>query len=153
MNFETIYLHTGLIPTSAKDWNTSHGLVNNLIYPLIEESADMFRRYRLYLYTGKVASKDEDVESLQPGDSEWHQLVLMYLFAGKIRDEKSGNRVIDTLVEKVQEEDTWPTGLAHEVYEETQHGDPLRRLYVDLHVWVGRGASRTMSLKSEFLLT
>lgn len=150
VDFETIYLHTNLIPAQTKDWITCHGMINNLIYPLIDESADMLRRYRLFLYTGKIASKDEDVASLHPGDSEWHQLVLMYLFAGKIRDEKFGNVVINALVEKVQDEDTWPTGLAHEVYEETKKGNQLRRLYVDLHIWVGQGMSSTMSLKSEF---
>lgn len=101
----------------------------------------MLRQYRLFLCSGKIASKDEDIthEGDEAKDSEWHQLVLMYHFASKIRDEKFVNQVLDALVEKVQEEDRWPTDLAWDVYEETQVGDALRRLYVDLHVWVGQG--------------
>lgn len=142
--FECIYIHTGLIPNPTKDWIASHGLVNNLVYPLIEEGADMFRKYRVYLYTGKVASKDEDVADETSGDTEWHELILMHTFATKIRDEKFANTAINALVEKVQEEDNWPTDLAHDVYDETKNGDPLRRLYVDLHVWLGMGEFNTV---------
>ncbi|KAK4506444.1 hypothetical protein PRZ48_000176 [Zasmidium cellare] len=151
-NFESIYLHTGLIPVQVQRWIAGHGLVNGLLYPLIEESADMLRLYRLFLYSGKIGSKDEDIvrpspdssahddEAEEAKDSEWHQLVLMYHFGSKIRDEKFVNKVLDALVEKVQEEDRWPTDLAWDVYDETKVGDALRRLYVDLHVWVGQGS-------------
>lgn len=141
-NFEAIYIHTALMPTRVKRWIASHGLINRLFYPLVSESADMLRRYRLFLYTGKLASKDEDgpiMEEEAAKDSEWHELVLMYHFARKIQDEDFGNKILDGLVEKVQEEERWPTDLAFDVYEETDVADALRRLYVDLHVWVGQG--------------
>lgn len=62
--------------------------------------------------------------------------------AKETRDERFGNLVLDAIVEKVEKDERFPTGLAGMVYErmggESDEGG-LRRLIVDLHVWIGRG--------------
>lgn len=62
-----------------------------------------------------------------------------YILGKNIWDEKFANTCIDAIVEKIHEEDWYPTGVASEVYPHTREGDMLRKLIVDLHVLKGEG--------------
>ena len=145
-NRDILTLHTNLLPQATQDYlrrNTHDGFSQ-----LVNEDWEVVDFYRLYLYSGKIhtqcegdADVAEETETEAPSDAEWHRLVLMYLLGKNLQDEMFVNKVIDALVEKVAETESYPTGMATEVYESTEPHDKLRRLIVDLHVWMGRGQS------------
>ena len=72
-------------------------------------------------------------------DAEWTKLAHCYLLGITIKDEKFANACIDAIIEKMDEIDRYPTGIASEVYQFTQNGDSLRKLIVDVHVLRGYG--------------
>ena len=147
-----VHLHLDLLPESTQDWLITREIrydptgLNFPCYPLPDQDFNTVSLYRLWLYTGKLYSKapenvdvEDDGEAEAHQDAEWHKLVLMFLFGTEAGDEKFCNTVINAFVEKVNESGRYPTGLASEVYTNTKRGDKLRKLYIDLHVWVGQG--------------
>ncbi|KAK4634268.1 hypothetical protein CLAFUW4_00267 [Fulvia fulva] len=129
----SIQLHLDLLPKQTQQWLTTKEIrydptgLNFPCYPLPDQDPGTVNLYRLWLYTGKLFSiTPDDVDVEDDGeveaheDAEWHKLVLMYLLGVEARDEKFANIVVNALVEKT-------------------YGDKLRKLYVDLHVWVGQG--------------
>ena len=75
----------------------------------------------------------------------------MNVVAAELRDEVFGNKCIDALKEKCNLSDSFPTGMAKEIYERTKasegmgagsrsdEAEKLRKLYVDFHVWGMQG--------------
>lgn len=114
---------------------------------LSEEDPSIANLWRQYLYTGYVFSHDEAADQDAPDsgdeeshtDGEWTKLAHAYLFGRKVHDEGFASACVTALIEKVQETERFPTGIASEVYLYTAPGDKLRELLVDLHVWVGQG--------------
>ncbi|KAI5369602.1 hypothetical protein Slin15195_G004770 [Septoria linicola] len=139
-------LHTNILPKIVCDYlYTITSRPRGFIH-LVDLDPQLFALYRLYLYTGQVWSQwdgDTDVEDdgqrATHEDCEWHRLMLLYVLAMTLRDETFANKIIDSIVEKVDETDRYPTDLATEVWESTSEGDRLRKLIVDLHVWKGQG--------------
>lgn len=72
-------------------------------------------------------------------DAERTKLMECYILGTHLHDERFRNAAIDALVEKVEKEEEYPTGLASDVYRHTESGDRLRKLIVDFHVWKGQG--------------
>lgn len=114
---------------------------------LREEDPSIASLWRLYLYTGHIFSDDKATDQEVPdtgdeeshADGEWTKLAHAYLFGRKVQDEGFANACVTALIEKVQESERFPTGIAGEVYKYTSPGDKLRKLLVHLHVCVGRG--------------
>ncbi|KAK4612795.1 hypothetical protein CLAFUR0_12957 [Fulvia fulva] len=70
----------------------------------------------------------------------YHVLVELCIFGGKIQDENFQDDVIDAILAKYSEgvaavEPLEPDTI-EEVYNQTMQGSPLRRLAVDMHLWV-----------------
>ena len=73
-------------------------------------------------------------------DAEWTKLAHCYFFGKTVKDQRFANASITALIEKMQEIDRYPTGLASEVYQFTSKCDGLRQLIIDVHVWKGLGS-------------
>lgn len=139
-------MHTNLIAASTAHWlYTVPARLNGLIH-LVDQDPELVAIWRLYLYTGKVWSQwDGDFDEADDGeqpvheDREWHRLMLLYVLARSLRDEAFGNKVLDSIFEKANISDRYPTDLAAEVWEHTTWGDNLRKVIIDLHVWKGQG--------------
>ncbi|KAF2211435.1 hypothetical protein CERZMDRAFT_98320 [Cercospora zeae-maydis SCOH1-5] len=143
---QLITMHTNLIAASTAHWlYTVPARLNGLIH-LVDQDPELVAIWRLYLYTGKVWSQwDGDFDEADDGeqpvheDREWHRLMLLYVLARSLRDEAFGNKVLDSIFEKANISDRYPTDLAAEVWEHTTWGDNLRKVIIDLHVWKGQG--------------
>ena len=144
---ELITIHSDLFPQRTQQYiiNQTAGLQT---YQLPNEDPHIFRIYRTFLYDGflDTVSSDAERDVLQDnsegsvvGDVEWMRLAHCYLLGKSVEDERFANAAIDAIVEKGTEGDSWPTGLANEVYNYTSPGDRLRKLIVDIHVWRGVG--------------
>ncbi|CAK4033519.1 Hypothetical predicted protein [Lecanosticta acicola] len=143
---ELITLHTNLLPEITQAYLQARAIAAPF-HQLPDESPGTVRIYRDYLYTGKIHSvaENDDTDELGGGitsQGEWSCLAQLYLLGIEVRDERFANQVIDSIIDKVEEdadEQHYPTGLANEVWTGTKTGDKLRKLIVDLHIWVGKG--------------
>lgn len=142
---ELTTIHSELLPESTKAYINERN-VGEQIFQLPNENAEIFRIYRLFLYTGTIYSvTDQDEDRPDNGrrqvhsDAEWMRLAHCYIFALAVKDERFANASIDALIEKMMISDRYPTGIASEVYQWTPAGNNLRSLLVDIHVWKGRG--------------
>ena len=113
-------------------------------YQLIGENPAIVNIYRLFLYKDLIFSQsagDQDVEddgeSEAHNDAEWSRLAHRYFFGNTVKDERFANASIDAMIDKMEEVDRYPTGIASEVYTYTEPGDKLRQVIVDVHVWKG----------------
>ena len=138
-------LHTDLLPEATQTYINQHSQ-GHQTFQLPNEDANIMNIYRNFLYSHRIFSKspeDEDMEddgkSEAHNDAEWTKLAHCYLFAITVQDERFANASINAIVEKMQEIDRYPTGIAGEVYQYTQPGDKLRQLIVDVHVRKGLG--------------
>ncbi|CZT24558.1 uncharacterized protein RCC_10283 [Ramularia collo-cygni] len=144
---ELITLHSDMLPDKTKAYLTARAAAEPF-RQLPNELPEIVNLYRLFLYTGTVFSiansdKDEmDAAEFNHGasmDAEKVTLMECYILGTHLHDERFRNAAINALVQKVEEEEEYPTGLAADVYRHTSPGDKLRRLIVDFHVWKGQG--------------
>ncbi len=142
---ELFTLHSNLLPEATQAYinQVSTGLPT---FQLPSEDPDIFRIYRSWLY-------DKHLYTVTPGDeetditghvalhkdAEWLRLAHCYLLGREMKDERFANASLSSIVEKMAAMDTYPTGIATEIYEHTQIGDKLRKLIIDVHVWKGLG--------------
>ncbi|PPJ53391.1 hypothetical protein CBER1_01002 [Cercospora berteroae] len=143
--FITLHTNTLALPTAHWLYNVPTRL-NGLIH-LVDQDPELVAIWRLHLYTGKIWSQwDGDIDDIDDGeqtvheDREWHRLMLLYVLAKSLSDEAFGNKILDSIFEKVELSDRFPTDLAAEVWEHTTWGNNLRKVIVDLHVWKGQGS-------------
>ena len=129
-----------MLPQTALDYINEQS-VGAQIYQLPDEDIETTRLYRNFLYTNLIFSiLPSDREDVDDGkDAEWTRLAHCYLFGITIRDESFSNASIDAILEKMEDAEWYPTGVASEVYAYTSPGDNLRKLIVDMHVWCGQG--------------
>lgn len=144
---DLITLHSDLLPEKTKSYLTARAAAQPF-HQLPDELPEIVNLYRLFLYTGTIFSignndKDEfDGAEHNNGasmDAERTKLMECYLLGTHLHDERFRNAAINALVEKVEKEEEYPTGLASDVYRHTESGDRLRKLIVDFHVWKGQG--------------
>ena len=139
-------LHTELLPAATKSYLCERFAAQQFCW-LREHDAGTVQLYRLFLYTSKIHSINEemDQDTVDDGqaesheDAEWTKLAHAYLLGRTIRDEAFANACVTAIIEKVKATERFPTGIASEVYANTLSRDSLRRLLVDLHVWTGEG--------------
>lgn len=142
-----INLHSDLLPEKTKAYFIARAAAEPF-HQLPDELPEIVNLYRLFLYTGTIFSKasgDKDImdeaEHNDGASLDAERTVLMecYILGAHFFDERFRNAAINALIQKVEEEEEYPTGLAADVYRSTAPGDKLRRLIVDFHVWKGQG--------------
>lgn len=140
-----VFLPASLVPQPTASVLASKPS-NGFFYFLPDESLAIFEIYRLYLFYNKIYSRgaDDNDGVVDDGqdvheDREWHRLANCYLLGLTLDDEKFRNMVVEAFVEKVKETDRMPTDLASEVWYHSEDNDRLRKLLVDLHVYLGQG--------------
>lgn len=139
--YQLLTVHTNLLPEATKAYLNTRFYAEQVCW-LREEDPTIANLWRLYLYTGSILSDNEAADQDPPdtgnedtnADGEWTELAHAYLFGRKVQDEGFANACVTALIEKVQETEHFPTGIASEVYACTRPGDRLRNLLVDLHV-------------------
>lgn len=140
---QLLTVHSDLLAGSTKTYLNTRFYEGQVCWlPEVDPSiADL---WRLYLYTGNVFSQDEaiDQDTADTGDEshadgEWSKLAQAYLLGRKIQDDGFLDACVSALIAKVQDTGRFPTGIAGEVYMGTAPGDKLRKLIVDLHVYMG----------------
>ncbi|KAF2722618.1 hypothetical protein K431DRAFT_311602 [Polychaeton citri CBS 116435] len=140
-------IHSRLLPAPTIDYIEREGNFHG-VYWLPNLDPDIFQLYRICKYQNrffskknddKLAADDQDEEVFH--DGEWRRLIDMYLLGAELRDECFANLATDAILEKVEmgKPVRYPTSFAEYVYAETKVGDPLRKLLVDLHIWIGEG--------------
>ena len=113
-----------------KDWKEAkEGLVR---FP--EDSIEAFGIYHHFLYTGRVLSKDPNSHAGSP--QEYERLVQAYILGDKLMDGDYKDIIIDCIVHKLNETCTFDPNLTTLVYESTASHSPLRRLWLDVYVWL-----------------
>ncbi|KAF2223116.1 hypothetical protein BDZ85DRAFT_263013 [Elsinoe ampelina] len=112
---------------------------------------DLMEMYNSYLCTGSVFSRQPSTEGVKPkkitihgstmseDDIEWLLLAELHIMGGFLLDTKFQNIIIDAMFEKLQSDGDAPLILAEGIYSHTPPGDPLRRMLVDLHVYLWHG--------------
>ena len=65
------------------------------------------------------------------------KLAHAYLFDRKLQNEGFASACVTALIEKVHETKRFSTGIVTELYGHTRPGGKLRKLIVDLHLWLG----------------
>lgn len=144
---ELITLHTDTLPEKTKAYLTARA-AGAPFHQLPDEDPAILHLYRLFLYTGTIFSiANEDKNEMDTAehnggasmDAERTKLMECYILGAHLHDERFRNAAINAVVQKVEDEEEYPTGLASDVYRYTAPGDRLRRLIVDFHVWKGQG--------------
>lgn len=152
-----ITLHSDLLPMKTKAYFMARAAAEPF-HQLPDECPRIMYLYRLFLYTGTIFSKAREDKDEMDGaehndgasmDAERTKLMECYVLGVHLHDERFRNAAINALVDKVEEEEEYPTGLATDVYQHTVPGDRLRRLIVDFHVWKGRGSTKTQCFPDE----
>jgi hypothetical protein len=113
-------------------WKESLGAVD-----LPEQLPWAFNVYVEFLYSGKLYVQQLDKDTGTTEDAEWDYLFELYFLSDAIMDSSLMNTVIDALIEKVRELKLFPLSCAKLVYHNTAEASTLRRLLVDLHIYLG----------------
>ncbi|MCJ1269448.1 hypothetical protein MMC22_009340 [Lobaria immixta] len=93
---------------------------------LPEEKVAVFKRFLLWLSTGKVHASRQGIEDLT-----WGMCFDLYIFAEAHDVTRLQNYMIDVLIGKRDRQEEIPTWQIRRLYESTPPEDPLRRLCVD----------------------
>lgn len=96
-------------------------------FVLPEESAWIFERFQLWLYSEQVLDKEEDTSSL-----DFDQLVELYAFAERRCMPKLQNSLVDLIIKKTVFEKHMPVPGDGNMYTVLGPSSPLLKLAVDL---------------------
>lgn len=133
---------------------------------LPDQEPAVFSAYLHFLYFGKIPCRQVDKEGPFPNDDivhlEFDMLCRLYMLAERIKDRKAMDAAIGALMSSYNEKDLKDgrrilrNDFITEIYDETKHGSPLRRLMVDMHMWYGDGKFMSTAidktLDKDFLL-
>ncbi|KAL8780703.1 MAG: hypothetical protein Q9213_006349 [Squamulea squamosa] len=141
----TFYIHKGLLCHHSavfkamleRDWKEKQeGLVI-----LKDEDPELFRRFMLWLYWGKIIDDDESISTIT-----FKKLIDCYLLADKRDVPPMQNHVIDTIIQKSIAENIIFVSLQRYIWENTPEQSLLRKLLVEMMVLRG---NNDLMLKDE----
>lgn len=139
---QTFYCHEELVTTHSdffaaamrKEWVEGQ----DRIVRLPEYDPDYFKMFASFLYTGAIhslADGDYDVEELK--DWEYQRLALAWTLGNKLICVAFQDAVVDAIINKLMTEGPqYPLGLYRGVYTMTAGSCGLRRLVVDITVFI-----------------
>ncbi|KAF2242042.1 hypothetical protein BU26DRAFT_439443 [Trematosphaeria pertusa] len=149
---QVFVIHEGVLTTRSKFFKNAMQKgwkeAEDKIVKLPEDDPTAFELYEQLVYAGHAengAQADDccDPVTLQFG-TESYVLCKLYVFAEKLQDSKAKNKIMDTLVDRIEQDVTisyFPNPRAIKVvYDGTPSGSLARRLMVDLYV--GRDLTR-----------
>lgn len=85
-----------------------------------------------------VFEGDDDTNSEGSNTSaETGRLLQSYILGDVLQDHSYCNAIINALIERVKEKETYPTHLASQGYDKLPKSSPFRTLIVDFWVWIG----------------
>lgn len=147
---ESVLIETsGYFRMSLKGpWTESQGTVT-----LPELDTGLFGNYLMYAHYDRIGLGIAG----QTGELDigvmYTQLARLYFVADYLQADGLKDIVINAWIDKFTEKQLYCVSLAAEIYSNTTDNSPLRRLYVDIHVWVGKGeaigSGNTSIIKTE----
>jgi len=121
---------------------SSFGGLSELDLPGFE--ADLFEIYVKFLYTGHLYTQRADdhteTAAYKYWDLEWDRLFDLHCMGSYLLDAGFQNAIMDALLDKWRQDQRFPVGYARLVYDKTTPGSAVRRLIVDFHIHLRKGA-------------
>lgn len=102
---------------------------------LPEETAERFRVFAKFLYTGKIFSRKEGDKPSAKEDWEWDRLSGCWRLGDKLGSTSFQDAIVDAINHKIESTKSCPTQLHQGAYRDTATSNSLRRLAVDIAVW------------------
>ncbi|KAK3174362.1 hypothetical protein OEA41_001606 [Lepraria neglecta] len=102
------------------------------ILDLPADSALVFKRFLLWLYTDSLYEKSEDISAIA-----WELLVDIYIFGDARGIHALHNTTIYAILDNHVAENVVPTHTFHRIYENLPDSSPIRKLFVDMSACIG----------------
>lgn len=108
--------------------------------PLPEHGSESFGIFNTFLYSGRIYSaKEGDYTESEDGghtDQEWERLSDAWHLGQKLLATTLRDAVVDALAFKIASTSMYPVSLTWSVYEVSAASSAMRRLLVDIAVWL-----------------
>lgn len=129
----TFFVHEKLVveraPFFERALNGQWKESDDKLVELPDDDPDVFFLYLQLLYTTKLHTRSNEPNKTS---REYKRLVKLYVLAEKLQDVQTRNIVIEAMIAKTRDEESFPPSSIHLIYDGTPEGSPLRKLVVDL---------------------